>query len=429
VVLETVHEQGESAAPWRERLRSRLERLRRGALQPAPGDWELGENSGWAGETLLHSARMERMRAALPPLWSMMIGTARLLLLTALLLPATALWTSALQNQPLDARSATFLAALAVATLALLVSRWRARNLGTFSLLLCSGVALATPLLALLHDTAWRFAPGGDASTRAILPRSLLGLGALDGTGSVPRLVSSHLGGADAAYLVGAALVCGVAIVSGAQLSRRELFMQPPLEVRHVHPWNAPLPAASSAQLRLVRFWMLIAVLLALRPLGEALGAAWLLVVAGALTVWGWHRKALAAKDILLALLGAGVIGAVLLVLWAVSGGRGVSGVMPALLVWKDALATLPAVALRRAVLHKWEVALSIALFAAALRTLYRQPPHLWSILSHAPAWGWLAVSSLGILPLAVLLLPGVSHAMLAVAIVPALLFVWLEGA
>jgi hypothetical protein len=61
---------------------------------------------------------------------------------------------------------------------------------------------------------------------------------------------------------------------------------------------------------------------------------------------------------------------------------------------------------------------------------MQRQPPHLWSVLGHTLVWGGVAIGGLSILPLAVLLAAGSYTALaLAVALLPALLFAWLECA
>jgi hypothetical protein len=383
---------------------------------------------GLGGEALLHSASLETMRAALPPLWTLVTGTARLLLLTAFLLPATALWISAWRDGSFDACIGTFLLALCVATLALLVARWRARNLGAFALLLCSGVAVAMLLLALVRDTWMRFAVQSETSTQLWLPSSLLGWGAQNTPGIKAHAPALHLSGPDAMYLVGAALICGAAIVTGAQLSRRELFQRPPLEVRQVHPLDAPFSSASRAQLRLLWMWLFVVVVLALRSLGNAPAAAFLLILGASLTIWGWHRKALGAKEFAFAMLGSVVAGSAMLLLWLCGAPGGPATTLQNFRVWSRSLNVVPLILLQSALNNKVIFAAALAALCALLLLLRRQPPHLWSVLGHAPVWGWVAIGGMSILPVSVLLPTGIYAAFsLAVALLPALLFVWLE--
>jgi hypothetical protein len=435
-MVESVHEKDDNSAPWRSRLQARFGRGARHLAQPLgqplaePGDWIHESGPGLGGEALLHSERMEKMRLALPRLWTLVTGTARLLLLTAFLLPATALWVSAWPNQRFDARIGTFLLALCVATLAQLLVRWRARNLSAFALLLCSGVAVATMLLALVRDTWIRLALHGATSTQLWLPGSLLGWGAQSMVRGATRTEDVHLSGPDAIYLAGAALVCGAAIVTGAQLSRRELFHRAPLDVRQVHPLNAPISAASRAQLRLLWMWLFLGMVLALRPLVDAPAVAFLLTLAASLAIWGWHRKALGAKEISIAMLGAVVAGFSMLLLWLVSAPVGPTATLQNLRVWSRSLNMVPLTLLQGALDNKIVFAAAVAALGAVLVLLKRQPPHLWSVLGYAPVWGWVALGGMSILPLAVLLPAGSCAALaLAVALLPALLFVWLEGA
>jgi hypothetical protein len=231
-------------------------------------------------------------------------------------------------------------------------------------------------------------------------------------------------------YLAGAALVCGAAIVTGAQLSRRELFQRPELEVRHVHPLQVPFSATSRAQLRLLWMWLFIALVLALRPLANAPGVAFLLVVAASLAIWGWHRKVLGIKEIAMALLGSVVAGSLMLLLWLASTPGGLASTLQNLHAWSRSLNEVPLTLLQSALNNKIVFAAALAAWFALLLLLRRQPPHLWSVLGHAPVWGWVAIGGMSILPLAALLPVG-SYAALAlvVALLPALLFVWLESA
>jgi hypothetical protein len=432
-IVENIHQKDDNATPWRSRLRARFHWSGRHSAQSLgePEDWVHQSGPGLSGEALLHSERSEKLRAALPPLWTLVTGSARVLLLTAFLLPATALWVSAWRNQRFDPRIGTFLLALCIAALALLLARWRARNLGAFALLLCSGVAVATMLLALGRDTWMRFVlHGGGTSTQLWLPGSQLGWGAQNMVRGETPTEAVHLSGPDAIYLVGAALVCGAAIVTGAHLSRRELFHRPPLEVRHVHPLNAPMPATSRAQLRLLWMWSFIVIMLALRPLASAPAAAFLLIVAASLAIWGWHRKTLGIKEVAFAMLGSVVAGSTMLLLWLASGPGGLSATLQNIRVLSRSLNSVPVTLLQSALSNKIILAAALAALAALLVLLRRQPSHLWSVLGHAPVWGWVAIGGLSILPLAVLLPTG-SYATLAltIALLPALLFVWLESA
>ncbi len=398
VMTERAHGQAQNRTPRRRWLRARFPRFNRDAGVPA---------TGWAHETLLHSARVERMRAALPPLWPLALGAARWALLAAFLMPAVALWASVSRLLPKFGVTAnTLLVAAGVAGLALLLARWRARNIGTFALLLCSGVSVATMVLALGRDALMRGAaaraaqaggvPTGDAGSW--LDRSLLGWGAMSSGaetfGPARTLWSgAHLSAPDAGYLVGASLVCAAAVVMGAQMSRRELFDAPPLEVRHVHPLDAPLPAVARAQLRLLAFWVAVAVVLAVRPLGGAPAAAALLALAGALCLWGWRCKVLRPKQIAVALLGAALAGALAWTLWTATGENGVREALREALrfpaSWPAAMRAAPELWSRRLAANAEFCGGALALLGAALFLLRRQPAHLWSNLGHAPAWGW----------------------------------------
>jgi hypothetical protein len=340
------------------------------------------------------------------------------------------LWISAWQNERFDPRIGTFLLALFIATLALLLARWRARNLSAFALLLCSGVAVATMLLALARDTWIRFAMQSETSTQLWLPGSLLGWGAQNMMPAATHAQALHLGVPDAAYLVGAALVCGAAIVTGAQLSRRELFHSPPLEVRHVHPLDTPFSASSRAQLRLLRLWSCIVFVLALQPLADEPGIAFLLVVAASLSIWGWHRKALGIKETAIALLGSLVAGSAMMMLWLASGPGGPAATLHNFRMWSRSLSPTVTSLLYGALANKVVLAIAVAALGAALLLVRRQPPHLWNVLGRAPVWGWVTIGGMSILPLAALLPAGSYAALaLAVALLPALLFVWLESA
>jgi hypothetical protein len=89
-----------------------------------------------------------------------------------------------------------------------------------------------------------------------------------------------------------------------------------------------------------------------------------------------------------------------------------------------------PLTLLQSALNNKIVFAAALAALCALLLLLRRQPPHLWSVLGHAPVWGWVAIGGMSILPLAALLPVGSYAALaLAVALLPALLFVWLESA
>lgn len=435
LMAERAHSQGQGGTPQRGWLRSRFHRSDRD-IPPA----------GWAHETLLHSVRVERIRAALPPLWPLVRGAARWSLLTAFLMPAVALWASVSRLLPaFEAEGNTVLIAAAVAAFALLLARWRARNIGTFALLLCSGVSAATTVLALGRDALMRGTearaalaggvPEGDAGSW--LDRSLLGWGAASADGETPGLaggalwMGARLSAPDVGYLIGAALVCATAVAMGAQMSRRELFDAPPLEIRHLHPLDMPLPAAARAQLRMLAFCAAIAAVMAARPLGSAPAAASLMALAAAFCLWGWRCKVLGPKQIAGALLGAALASLVLWMMWAATGENGVREVLRAPVSWLSAARAAPELWSHRLTANATFAGGMAALLGAALFLLRRQPAHLWGNLGHAPAWGWVLLGGLSAMAAAPLLMPqgAWAAAALGMALLPAFLFVWLERA
>ena len=387
---------------------------------------------GWASATFLHSERMQRLKQTLPPTWPLLLATTRVALLSVLLLPAVAIWRSAIPElQVFSPESDVFLMSGTLAISALLLSRLRARGLGTFSLLLCSGVATMTLILLLLCDGIWRAGPAGVSNALSqwnlpFMPRSLLGA-ALDG-----RAVA--LAAPDTGYLIGISLVCVTALVMGAALSRQSLFEQPALEYRAISPLAEPLPREARARLHIMRFSVLISVLLALRPLGASVSTACCMALGVSIFLWGWHCRELGPRQVLGALVWAAGASLALCGVAALSGDAAMRSFWselikqpsPTLLgLWSALL-----VEVKNAVSMPYSLLAMGWLLVSTMFLLRRQPPHLWSVLGHAPGWGWMLLGGL-VTTLALSLVTPFGHVAalgLLMTILPAFFFVWLEG-
>lgn len=464
----------------------------RGRRSDSDEDGENGVSSaGWASETLSHSLRAEQTRAALPSLWPLALGSARWALLSVFVTPAVALWASSLPvlraTHQANVLAIAFGLAGMLGALALLLARWRARNLGTFALLLCSGISVATTLLSLAHDTlsrdASRFLGRDDTPW---LSRSLLSQGVGSGltNGVAHPWGGAYLGAIDAGYLVGAALVCATALVMSHQMEKRDLFDRPPLEIRHVHPLSLPLPPDTRARLQWMLFCVPVAVALAAREVANAPEVAGLLALAASLCLGGWRFKVMRAREFASAVAYALLAAFAVWLVWTATGGSIVNGavsreaggtasrrdgarhqVAPVLMRGSAPLAggeipgatgtgtigkivkrtplvieasaafkrlpALPRLWARRGAQRAAFLCGALVFLALVLLLLKRPPAHLWSVLALAPAWGWMMLGGASAIVAAPLLLAqGQSVACgLGLALLPAFLFVWLERA
>jgi hypothetical protein len=393
---------------------------------------------GWARAAGIHAERLESLRRLLPVDWPLIRALVRWTLLTVFLLPAASLWHSVASGTArgvvVSISTDVFCSAAVLSLLSLLLARWRARNLGTFALLLSSGVATATVVIMLLFDGLWRIRGElggfgqwiGQWSNMPWLPRSLAGA-AFVGRSNAP------LSAPDAGYFIGVALVFVTTVVMASRLAKRAIFETPILEVRPIAPLSAPFSADARAQVQITQFGFCMTFLLSTRPFGSFPAASMCLALAVVLYVWGWHCRELRAKQVAASICLAGIATVVSLLM------AGVTGVPTArnslLKLWNKPLDIGSDIwaAVVRTFTGEREVSLVMAfialLFVSALVLLRRPPSHLWNVIGHAPAWGWMLIGGLS----AALVMPAafatgtVGALLMVLALSTAWLFVWLE--
>lgn len=411
---------------------------------------------------------------------------ARLALLAAFSLPIAALWLDARRSNYANSSAAQLTVALALAVLAMLCGRFRARHRGIFALLFCSAAGVFTLTFFLLGDAAARYAWTAQHAPAWLLRRG----GWLEDAAretAAPQwsdvFHASHFNALNSGFFVATFLVCGVAAVLAAQNLRRKVFENPPLEVRHTHPLSTAWTSETRAQVRLLEWCGSGAIVLAVRPLGDAPLPAICLTTTAALMLWGWRHRRLDARRLPGALLGAACAAALLLLLWLGSAhldekfrapreyshSRNATGRAAAPRRATTPMATAPSsakrvatpalqtraatktsstmaglttaggVALPRAA-APWRALLSdatlrgvlliwLVLLAALLPLLRRPPPILWRVLGHSPAWAWMLLGGVLAAPLLLLAQGVVAFTVLSGTLFCAFVFVWLEGA
>jgi hypothetical protein len=259
------------------------------------------------------------------------------------------------------------------------------------------------------------------------LPRSLAGA-AFAGESRLP------LSSPDAGSFIGVTLVFVTTVVMASRLTKRAIFETPVLEVRHVAPLSAPISADARAQVQIASFGFCVAVILSVYPLGSFPSAAVCLAIAIGLYVWGWHCRELRAKQFLASLGLAGIVSLVMLLL---SAATGVPSARALLSHWRyhplEALYDLSN-ALTGVLKVGRDVPLVLTVVAlvlvSALVLLRRPPSHLWNVIGHAPAWGWMLIGGLSAALMMPVLLPSglIAALLMMLALSTAWLFVWLEG-
>lgn len=350
-------------------------------------------------------------------IWPFILLLIRGALLFSLGLPAMVVWRT---HTHLELTPGTVALPAAVLAAAALLARHTARAWGAVAISLVAGTAILLIFWSVFSP--WMLSP------LHLTPS----MGAFMHTGKM----------ALAGYLIGFSLIFATTLAMGADFTRAGLFDVPPLEHRHANPLHTPLPLESRKRLRIFAFSALIGIALAVSPL-VSLGAGTksplpliALVLAATVQIWGWRDKQLGLRQYLRIV---PVIVAMSLLLWVLALARSTGSfsgaVGAAFLSWKGWILA-PSTHIGNLVWHSGLAArlpficACLLVMVAACLMLRRPPGQLWTILGHAPVWGWMLLAA----TIAAFYVsffvggPALAGALL-VTVFTAFAFIWLERA